>query len=101
MGRNVCRHGFAGQYTQYDRVPFSTLYADWRSFIRSCAEALEYALGEARPELRRYSHVALQMMRAMGWNPGQGIGKYGQGRVEPIPTQPLNPPEVAARGDLD
>ena len=72
--------------TQYDRVPFSALYADWRSFICSCAEALEYALGEARPELRRYSHVALQMMRAMGWNPGQGIGKHGQGRVEPIPT---------------
>ena len=72
--------------TQYDRVPFTALYADWRDFLSAASEATDYALGHTAPELASYSKIAQKLMAAMGWKPGQGLGKEEEGRSEPIPT---------------
>lgn len=36
------------------------------------------------------SSSAFKVMTAMGWEEGQGLGKEGQGRLEPIPTRLKN-----------
>ena len=74
--------------TEYDRVPFKKMLDDWSSFIQDAGPALPCALGTTNPETQRYSTQAQSIMRAMGWEPGKGLGKHEDGRTSPIPTPP-------------
>ena len=75
-------------FPQYDRIPFTRMLADWKSFWQDAGQAIKYAIGMQSSEDVRsmYSKPAYNMMLSMGWNPGQGIGRDGQGRTSPIPT---------------
>ena len=70
---------------EYDRLHFSKMNRDWRSFIEDASEAIKAATGSST-ELERYSKQARDMMASMGWQPGQGLGKSEDGRTSPIPT---------------
>ena len=61
------------------------LLKEWHCLIDKVPEYVSNAAKGIATETR-YSTVAQQMMRSMGWTPGQGLGPHGQGRatiVEP------------------
>ena len=71
MGNRVCRT--------------DKLVDDWRRLIAAIPMHIKrQALGSHTPLEGIYSRTALKMMREMGWKRGTGLGKSGQGVLEPM-----------------
>ena len=62
--------------------------------MKDAQEAIDYALGRALPAVSRYSTQAVNIMKGMGWVPGEGLGKRSDGRPSPIPP----PPPASGKG---
>ena len=75
-------------FRQYDRISFTRMIEDWRSFSRDAGQAIRHAIGAPTSDsvYHRYSEQSLAMMQGMGWTPGTGLGRDSQGRTSPIPT---------------
>jgi hypothetical protein len=67
----------------YPAKPASIL-KDWHAILNDTPRSLLDAVREDQGETWRYSDAAVGMMRALGWRPGDGLGKTKQGRKEPI-----------------
>ena len=65
-------------------TPISKLLTQWESFGSDVGErTLALLGGEEQPLAASYSRIAQQLMRKLGWKPGEGIGRRGQGVVDP------------------
>ena len=67
-------------------VSTQTLLNDWHKIYSHIPPQLwETAAG--RPQIKGYSETALHMMRNLGWQPGESIGKRDGGILEPVDVQ--------------
>ena len=61
------------------------LVEDWRRLIAAVPTHIKQQAVGVHPALEaNYSRPARKMMRLMGWNQGTGLGKDGQGVLEPM-----------------
>ena len=83
-------------FRQRTYTPISRLLAQWIGFGSDIGErTLALLGGEERPLAAAYSQTAQQLMRKLGWKPGEGIGRRGQGV-----TDPHLPPGQTSRAGL-
>ena len=77
-----------GEYVRIKRgewVHIKKLIDEWHKILsRVPVYLLDVAKGDSW--LPGYSKVAQQMLRNLGWKPGDGIGRKGEGISEPIPS---------------
>ena len=77
-------------------LKFAEILKDWKKITSAIpTKALRAAKGEIYSEAWRYSDQAIQMMEKMGWKPGGGLGKHGEGRRELIATPRPRQKQVA------
>ena len=71
-------------FRQRTYTPINKVLSQWENFGTDVgARTLALLGGEEEPLPAQYSEVAQKLMRNLGWKPGEGIGRRGQGLTDP------------------